>query len=98
MGEKFIQTIKSLYTDDNITTKIKGENSRKNYLSQGVRQGCSLSPILFALYLKDMGEDLHKTKQGATFGQGNPDMPNGVNISAMFFADDLILISQTKNV
>ena len=66
IGKKFIGTIKSLYTEDNITTKIKGNKSRTIYLDQGVRQGCSLSPLLFALYLKDIGETLHESKRGTT--------------------------------
>ena len=94
LGKKFIETIKSLYIGDNITTRINGKQSRTIYLKQGVRQGCSLSPILFALYLKDMGDTLHRSKQGTTIGKGMKENPQGVTISAMFFADDLILIAE----
>ena len=43
-----------------------------------------------------MGEDLCNSKMGTTIGKGNPGMVNGINISAMFFEDDLILISEMK--
>ena len=45
-----------------------------------------------------MGEDFHRTKLGTTIGQGNLEIPNGLNVSEMFFADDSILISETKKV
>merc|ERR1712059_108731 len=39
LGTKFIETIRSLYTGDHITTKINGKQSRTIYMNQGVRQG-----------------------------------------------------------
>ena len=76
--------------------KLMEKESRTFYLKQGVRQGCSLSPILFALYLKDMGESLHRSRIGTTIGKGMRENPQGVTISAMFFVDDLILIAETR--
>ena len=48
-----------------------------------VKQGCSLSPMLFALYISGLGEALHLSKLGN----------KASIISALFFADDLVLIS-----
>ena len=81
----FIQCLKALYIDDSITTSIGGRKTRPIYLSRGVRQGCSLSPLLFALYLSDLGNELCKTGEGFVI--------EDVNICALFFADDIVLLS-----
>ena len=57
-GGKFLQSLKSMYTGDSITTVVNGLSSREVYLRRGLRQGCSLSPLLFNLYISSIGEDL----------------------------------------
>ena len=84
-GPVFIQCLKAIYSDDCITTSIGGRKTRPIYLSRGVRQGCSLSPLLFALYISDLGNDLCKTGEGFDI--------EDVNICALFFADDIVLLS-----
>jgi len=53
---------------------------------QGVRQGCVLSPILFALYLNDLEEIL---PGGIFLGQ--------TNVKVLLYADDLVLLSDTPD-
>ena len=84
-GPVFIQCLKAIYSDDCITTSVGGRKTRPIYLSRGVRQGCSLSPLLFALYISDLGNDLCKTGEGFDI--------EDVNICALFFADDIVLLS-----
>ena len=86
-GPVFIQCLKTIYTDDCINTSLGGRTTRQIYLSRGVRQGCSLSPLLFALYISDLGHELCKSGQG--FGIED------VNICSLFFADDIVLLSPT---
>ena len=88
-GESFISCLKNLYKDDCIQTEVHGLRSEKVFLSRGVRQGCSLSPILFALYISDMGFDLANSCHGF--------MLMDTRISALFFADDILLIARTSN-
>ena len=87
-GEKFIKCIENLYKDDCIQTESHGLKSKPIFLSRGVRQGCSLSPILFALYLSDLGFDLMNSTQGF--------MLMDTRISALFFADDLVLLARSS--
>ena len=41
----FIGCIQNLYTNDYVTSSVNGMNTRPTFLTRGVRQGCSLSPI-----------------------------------------------------
>ena len=47
-----------------------------------------LSPLLFALYISSLGNFLHSLQEGVDF--------DGLVVSALFFADDLVLISRTR--
>ena len=50
--------------------------------------GCNLSPLLFSLFINDLGSDLNKTGLGIDL--------QGINISAILFADDLVLIGKNR--
>ena len=83
----FIDNIKTLYDDVCITSTINGRTTRPVYLSRGVKQGCSLSPMLFAIYLADLGFELSNCGEGFDL--------QGVKICSLFFADDIVLFSPT---
>jgi hypothetical protein len=86
-GSIFVQCLKTIYSDDCITSSVGGRTTRQIYLSRGVRQGCSLSPLLFALYISDLGHDLCTSGEGFDI--------EDVNICSLFFADDIVLLSPT---
>ena len=56
----------------------------------GLRQGCVLSPILFALYLADLGRILETSRLGVRL--------NTLVCPGMFFADDMVLCGDTANM
>ena len=84
---EFLGCIKSLYEGDSVDTVINGMSTRPIYLRRGLRQGCSLSPLLFALYISEIGADLSRSTEGFALG--------GVTFSGLLFADDIVLISRT---
>ena len=87
-GGKVKALIQSMYYNDCVRVRIAGCLSAPLWFTRGVKQGCVLSPLLFALYVSGLGTVLHSMKEGVNF--------DGVVLSALFFADDLVLISRTK--
>ena len=86
-GGRFLEAIKCMYNGDFVTCQTNGITTNPVYLGRGLRQGCSLSPILFALYVVDMSRALASSKHGV--------MLYTVCVSALFFADDFVIIART---
>ena len=83
----FLDTLKVMYTCDSVRCTINGVTTRSVYLQRGLRQGCSLSPMLFALYIMDIGEDITQSQEGIMIGD--------TCISGLLFADDIVLFART---
>ena len=98
--------LQSMYKNDSIKFLINGHYSDELWLTQGVKQGsyplrhkhlptqanisgCNLSPLLFCLFINQLGKELNTSGLGIDLGT--------VNISALFFADDICLIARDKN-
>ena len=85
--KSFLACLQALYSEDRFITEVNGEWTIPIYLGRGLRQGCSLSPILFALYVAEWGEELVNCAEGIKLGN--------IVVSVLFFADDIILVSST---
>ena len=83
----FLESLKSIYSDDSVRCTVNDTTTRSVYLRRGLRQGCSLSPMLFALYILEIGQDLLAAGEG--FSLGN------ICISGLLFADDIVLVSSS---
>ena len=57
-GGQFLDSVKSIYSGDSIQCVVNGVSTRPIFLRRGVRQGCSMSPMLFALYISELGQYL----------------------------------------
>ena len=79
-------SLQAIYNGDSIKAVVNGMTTRPIYLGRGLRQGCSLSPLLFALYMAEMGEAINLSSEGFMVGR--------VRVSSVFFADDIILFSR----
>ena len=85
IGGTFLQSLKALYTGDSVESEVNGRLTRPVFLSRGLRQGCSLSPILFAIYISGIGADLAASSLGFPLGS--------FILSGLLFADDIVLVS-----
>ena len=82
--------INSMYSIDRCHIRIGDKMSPSFSVNRGVRQGCVLSPTLFNLFLSDFEPSLVQ--------QNNIDCIkiNDFNMSCMIWADDILLLSETK--
>ena len=81
--------LQAMYTGDSVDTEVNGVTTRSIFLKRGLRQGCSLSPMLFNLYISNMGHDLMVATEGFP-------LYSGVIVSSLLFADDLFLVARTS--
>ena len=88
LGGKFLSIVKSLYNDHKCKIETVGGSTEWINCERGVKQGCVLSPMLFALYIAKLGNILQSESEGITIGK--------TNIPGLFFADDMTLIAETE--
>jgi len=80
--------IAKLYLGQRAVVRIDGKLFGYCITGQGVRQGCSLFPLLFNLYIQYViNEALEDIQEGVKVG--------GVMIPAIRFADDQAMVSHT---
>ena len=52
-----------MYTEDKVAIDVNGNVGGLLSLSRGVKQGCILSPLLFNIFISDLGEELDQTSR-----------------------------------
>lgn len=90
--ERLVNIIQAIYTTTFASFNINGKLTREIQLKSGVRQGCPLSPTLFALCIETLGNLIGQDPnyQGIT-------VPNIVNYRLSKFADDTTLYIRNQN-
>lgn len=84
LSTKFIQTIKSMY-EGSCSAVWDGQRLSDWFnTNSGVKQGCVLSPALFALFINDLASCVGG---GTTVGE--------ILINVLMFADDIVLIAES---
>lgn len=84
-GPKFISWIRLLYNDPRASIRVNGSVSASFKIHRGTRQGCPLSPLLFALAIEPLAAKLRTNDilQGFLVG----DLEERVSL----YADDMLL-------
>ena len=84
----FINIIKDMYSKSLCAVTVM--NSRTEFFSfkRGVRQGCSLSPILFNIYLNDLLTEVEDKRHSVQLGDEQ-------YITCLAYADDILILSKS---
>ena len=83
---KMWRVIKRIYEASRSAVLLDGKRSAS--LPQGVAQGCSLSPILFSVFINYLLKEVEKAELGIHLELGK--------IWGILFADDLVGVSDSK--
>ena len=88
IGGKFYGLIKNMYSNAKSCVKLETGITESFPLHKGIKQGDTLSPYLFNLYLNDLNNLFHsRTTDAPTLGEKF--------IGCLMYADDLVVISQS---
>ena len=90
IGGRVFQVLKNMYDNTSARIKLIRKLSAHIKLENGVEQGHPLSPELFKIFIHDLSTDLNKILTNT------PDL-NNINISHLFWADDLVLLALSEN-
>ena len=85
LNGNFLSALQSTYENVSCTVKVNHQYSEWFDVNTGVKQGCLLSPTLFALYIDDLARELNS----GTFGV----QVNNRNIAALLYADDIVVLA-----
>ncbi len=88
VGGNFYNVIKSMYTDNLTAVKTNGMQTRYFGCHLGVRQGDSLSPTLFNIYVNDL-EHIFNSPASEPARYGN------ITVGFLMYADDLVIMSES---
>ena len=86
----FINTLKDMYKKTECAVKLGNRTTQYFKCKKGVRQGDPLSPLLFNIYINAIFQRLQEK------GCDPVSLDGTDNINALAYADDIILISTTK--
>ena len=82
---KFLSALKSLYSNVSCSVDINQSLSEWFHVDSGVKQGCILSPTLFAMFIDDLMEEIKGAQVGVQCG--------GDMVSGLLYADDAVVIA-----
>ena len=87
-GKFSLDLIKSMYTKVNSCVRSDDGLTKLFAYKRGLRQGCLLSPLLFALFLNDLNNFLLDDAEGIMLWD--------TRLCTILYADDLILVAESS--
>ena len=86
----FYNCLVNLYTEDKACVKIGNQISNFFSRTQGVKQGCILSPLLFNIFLSDFQKDIEKEENEPV------EITTGDPLGCIIWADDILLLAKSE--
>ena len=82
---KLYWAVKALYANNEACVKVNNYLTSWFQCKKGVRQGDTLSPTLFSIFINDLATDIKRLNMGVKFGDED--------LSILLYADDVVLLS-----
>ena len=86
----FLNIIQRLYSKTQYSVYLENASTDWFTVNSGVKQGCTLSPTLFNIYINDLVDYL-KSSTAGSLNVGK------VNLDCLLYADDLVIIADCPN-
>jgi hypothetical protein len=87
---KMWRVLKSIYKTVESCVRIEGDITEWFSIETGVRQGCVLSPLLYALFINGLVREINALNLGIEIREGEK------KLSALLYADDIVLITDNR--
>lgn len=87
------QKIRELYRNASSSVLVDGKLSREFQLEMGVRQGDTLSPTLFAVFINELANIIDRLACGVRFD--GAECGTIENLSMLMLADDMVFIAES---
>ena len=84
-----LNALKSLYKDVQCCVRVNGLNTEWFPVDCGLKQGCSLTPILFNFNINDLVASLTDLDVGISI--------NGEKIAVLLYADYVVLLGENEH-
>ena len=86
--KNIITLIKNMYDKNKQSLKMNGHITDPIPTVKGLKQGCVISPIIFNMFINDLPKCFSESCQ--------PVKINNTNISCLMYADDIVLLSESR--
>lgn len=88
---KMWRVLRSVYESVESSVLVNDQRTRFFRVDVGLRQGCLMSPILFALYINGLAEEIKKENIGVRIRTRREE-----RCGILMFADDIVLIGEDR--
>jgi hypothetical protein len=87
---KMWRVLRSIYETVESCVRVSGKCTDWFPVNTGVRQGCILSPLLYALFINGLIKELKRLDIGVEIEEG------GEKLNSLLYADDIVLLAQNR--